>query len=62
MLKANHADVWVASASAGGSAHLVPLSFAWDGSDVIIALKESSPTARNIVAASEGTARVRHDA
>ena len=62
MLKANHADVWVASASAGGPAHLVPLSFAWDGHDVIIALKESSPTARNIVAASEGAARVRHDA
>jgi hypothetical protein len=51
LLRANHADVWVASASAGGSAHLVPLSFAWDGTDVIIALKEGSPTARNIVAA-----------
>jgi hypothetical protein len=43
--------VWVASASTGGAAHLVPLSFAWDGTDVIIALKASSPTARNVVAA-----------
>jgi hypothetical protein len=51
MLEANHADVWVASASADGAAHLVPLSFAWDGQDVIIALKGSSQTARNIVAA-----------
>jgi hypothetical protein len=49
MLEAKHADVWVASASADGAAHLVPLSFAWDGTEVIIALKASSPTARNIV-------------
>ena len=48
VLEANHADVWVASASADGVAHLVPLSFAWDGQDVIIALEASSQTARNI--------------
>jgi hypothetical protein len=51
ILGAAHADVWVASASSDGAAHLVPLSFAWDGTDVIIALQEGSQTARNIVAA-----------
>ena len=47
-LTARHADLWMASASSGGSAHLVPLSFAWDGEHVIIATDSSSVTARNI--------------
>ena len=56
ILEAQHADVWVASASADGTPHLVPLSFAWDGADVSIALKADSPTARNII--DGGTARL----
>jgi hypothetical protein len=56
ILERRHADAWVASASPEGSAHLVPLSFAWDGVDATVVVKESSPTARNIVAA--GRARL----
>jgi pyridoxamine 5'-phosphate oxidase-like protein len=51
-LAARHADAWVASASPGGEAHLVPLSFAWDGERVVLATTRSSPTARNITASS----------
>ncbi len=50
------ADVWVATASADGVAHLVPLSLGWDGRRVILALESSSLTARNIVAS--GRARL----
>jgi hypothetical protein len=50
-LTASHADVWVASASADGAAHLVPLSFAWDGEHVVVAVEPGSLTARNILAA-----------
>ncbi len=41
-------DLWVASASADGEAHLVPLSFAWDGARLTIAVSESSVTGRNL--------------
>jgi hypothetical protein len=47
-----HADVWVASASAEGIAHLVPLSYAWDGVCLIVVCDEASMTARNIRASS----------
>jgi pyridoxamine 5'-phosphate oxidase-like protein len=56
ILGTRHADVWVASASAGGGPYLVPVSFAWDGETVTIAVKASSPTARNVTAA--GNARL----
>jgi hypothetical protein len=46
-------DVWVATASATGSPHLVPLSLAWVGERVIIAVDESSVTARNLAASGE---------
>jgi hypothetical protein len=49
-LTAHHADVWVASAPEPGPAHLVPLSLAWDGERVIIAVEPSAVTARNIEA------------
>jgi hypothetical protein len=42
-------DIWVASATAD-QAHLVPLSFAWDGSRIILATPSNSPTARNAAA------------
>jgi hypothetical protein len=46
---ARQADLWVASASPSGVAHLVPLSFAWDGEHVIIATEATAITTRNIV-------------
>jgi hypothetical protein len=49
------ADVWVATASAG-QPHLVPLSLAWDGAQVILATPAASPTARNATAS--GNARL----
>jgi hypothetical protein len=48
-LRAQHADVWVASAHDSRPAHLVPLSLAWDGELVILALDPDAVTARNIV-------------
>lgn len=41
-------DAWVASASADGKAHLVPLSFYWTGAVFIMALPGNSVTARNL--------------
>ncbi len=41
-------DAWVASASADGNAHLVPLSFHWTGQAFIMALPGKSVTARNL--------------
>jgi hypothetical protein len=46
----HEADVWVASASADGVAHLVPLSLAWDGECIVVALEQDSLTARNVTA------------
>jgi hypothetical protein len=55
MLATPAIDVWVATAD-GGQAHLVPLSLAWVDERAVIALKESSPTARNLL--SSRTARL----
>jgi len=41
-------DCWVASASAAGDAYLVPLSFAWDGTRIILATAQASRTARDL--------------
>jgi hypothetical protein len=41
-------DCWVASASATGEAYLVPLSYVWDGSRLILATPEKSRTVRNL--------------
>jgi Pyridoxamine 5''-phosphate oxidase. len=42
-------DLWLASASPTGNAYLVPLSFAWDGTGLVMATPAHSPTARNIL-------------
>ena len=47
---AEDVDVWVASASADGAPHLVPLSFDWDGEALLVATPSSSPTGRNLAA------------
>lgn len=49
-------DVWVASASGEGTPHLVPLSLAWVGERVVVAVEASSVTARNVTGA--GVARL----
>jgi hypothetical protein len=50
MLEALHGDLWMASAPPTGTAHLVPLSYAWDGEHIIIATDASAVSIRNIVA------------
>ncbi|MFF3645304.1 pyridoxamine 5'-phosphate oxidase family protein [Streptomyces sp. NPDC002564] len=47
---AHDVDVWVASASADGLPHLVPLSFDWDGRTLLVATPTDSPTGRNLAA------------
>ena len=56
MLTTSAIDVWVATASAAGVSHLVPLSLGWVRERVVIAVESSSLTARNIV--SSGRARL----
>jgi Pyridoxamine 5'-phosphate oxidase len=46
----HEADAWVATASAQGEPHLVPLSLSWDGSSIILATEARSATAKNIAA------------
>ncbi|MEU3414863.1 MULTISPECIES: pyridoxamine 5'-phosphate oxidase family protein [unclassified Streptomyces] len=44
-------DAWVASAGPEGAAPwLVPLSFVWDGTSLLIATAADSPTGRNLAA------------
>ena len=56
MLATPGIDVWVASSSASGVPHLVPLSLAWTQQRVVIAVEGSSLTARNLTAS--GVARL----
>jgi flavin reductase (DIM6/NTAB) family NADH-FMN oxidoreductase RutF len=56
MLATPTIDVWVATASAEGTPHLVPLSLAWVQERVVVAVEASSVTARNLTAS--GTARL----
>jgi hypothetical protein len=41
-------DVWIATADATGQAYLLPLSFLWDGTGVIVSTPRSSVTGRNL--------------
>ncbi|GCB43600.1 pyridoxamine 5'-phosphate oxidase family protein [Streptomyces sp. NL15-2K] len=42
-------DTWVATADGdGGAPYLVPLSFLWDGSSLLLATPATSPTGRNL--------------
>lgn len=47
-LATHTADIWVATASADGAAHLVPLSLAWDGDRIILATERRSATLQNL--------------
>ena len=53
MLATPAIDVWVATASAQGGPHLVPVSLAWVDEHVVIAVQGSSLTARNLTASGE---------
>jgi len=55
-LEATGADTWVATASPTGVAHLVPLSYAWDGHRIVLAVEAASLTSRNVEAS--GRARL----
>ncbi|MGH9113842.1 MAG: pyridoxamine 5'-phosphate oxidase family protein [Acidimicrobiales bacterium] len=55
-LETRHADAWVATASAAGKAHLVPLSFAWDGRFIVLAVAAKAATTRNVTGS--GAARL----
>jgi hypothetical protein len=47
--------VWIATASAAGRPHLVPLSLAWHEGSILVATPTDTPTARNV----EETGRAR---
>jgi hypothetical protein len=47
---AHDVDLWVATASADGAPYLVPLSFDWDGEELLVATPAESPTGRNLAA------------
>jgi hypothetical protein len=53
MLATAGIDVWVATASAAGSPHLVPVSLAWVDERVVIAVEATSVTARNLTTSGE---------
>ena len=53
MLTTPEIDVWVATASAAGAPHLVPVSLAWVDDRVVIAVPGTSVTARNLAASGE---------
>jgi hypothetical protein len=53
MLATPAIDVWVATASAAGGPHLVPVSLAWLDERVVIAVDGTSVTARNLTASAE---------
>ena len=44
-------DCWVASADEVGNAHLVPFSYAWDGSALVLAMPAANRTAVNLLRA-----------
>lgn len=44
-------DIWVASADAAGRAHLIPLSFGWNGATLTVATPRGSRTALNLMRA-----------
>ncbi len=56
MLATPGIDVWVATASAAGAPHLVPVSLAWVDEQLVIAVEGTSVTARNLTAS--GKARL----
>ncbi|MFG3323404.1 pyridoxamine 5'-phosphate oxidase family protein [Streptomyces sp. NPDC048171] len=46
----NDVDLWVATADASRGVHLVPLSYLWDGTAVLVSTPRDSVTGRNLLA------------
>ncbi|NUR85449.1 MAG: pyridoxamine 5'-phosphate oxidase family protein [Nonomuraea sp.] len=42
-------DLWVGTAADGGEPYLVPLSFLWTGTEIILSTEVASPTGRNLL-------------
>lgn len=49
-------DAWLATASDGGTPRLIAVSSWWDGTDLVMATREGTPTGRNLQAS--GAARL----
>jgi general stress protein 26 len=49
-------DAWVATAGPDGRPHMIPLSYLWDGTTVLLATAAASVTSRNLLA--NGAVRV----
>jgi nitroimidazol reductase NimA-like FMN-containing flavoprotein (pyridoxamine 5'-phosphate oxidase superfamily) len=45
---ASDADAWIATADADGNGYLLPLSFLWDGTGLVVATPRSSVAGRNL--------------
>ncbi len=41
-------DAWLATAGRAGGAHLIAVSGAWNGTELVVATRDGSPTARNL--------------
>lgn len=46
----NDVDLWVATAGASRGVHLVPLSYLWDGTAILVSTPRDSVTGRNLLA------------
>lgn len=46
----NDVDLWVATSGSPGGAHLIPLSYLWDGTAFLISTPRASITSRNLLA------------
>ncbi len=53
MLATPALDAWVATASAAGAPHMVPLSLVWVDERVVISVESASVTARNLTASGQ---------
>lgn len=46
----NDVDLWIATAGEQGQVHLIPLSYLWDGSALIVSTPRTAVTGRNLLA------------
>ncbi|MEU8654528.1 pyridoxamine 5'-phosphate oxidase family protein [Streptomyces sp. NPDC048737] len=46
----NDVDLWVATAGAAHGVHLIPLSYLWDGTAILVSTPRDSVTGRNLLA------------
>ena len=46
----NDVDLWVATSGASGGVHLIPLSYLWDGTAILVSTPRASVTGRNLLA------------